>query len=86
MEFRLRPLRFMEFFSQNKNPQEDNKMLFCKKLHETQGSQSKDHEFNIYIYLIYINLLLLLYSSSILDIVHSPYYIALRSTQTHKVI
>ena len=30
--------------------------------------------------------LLLLYYSSILDIEHSPYYIALGSTQTHKVI
>ena len=27
-----------------------------------------------------------LYNSSILDIEHSPYYIALGSTQTHKVI
>ena len=38
----------------------------------------------------YINLiciyLLLLYNSSILDIEHSPYYIALGSPQTHKVI
>ena len=31
-------------------------------------------------------LLLLLYNSSILDIEHSPYYIAFGSTQTHKVI
>ena len=38
-----------------------------------------------YIYLIYIYLLLL-YNSSILDIEHSPYYVALGSTQTHKVI
>ena len=38
-----------------------------------------------YIYLIYIYLLLL-YNSSILDIEHYPYYIALGSTQTHKVI
>ena len=29
---------------------------------------------------------LLFYNSSILDIEHSPYYIALGSTQTHKVI
>ena len=35
--------------------------------------------------LIYIYLLLL-YNSSILDIKHSPYYIALGSPQTHKVI
>ena len=39
-----------------------------------------------YIYSIYTYLLLLLYNSSILDIEHSPYYIALNSTQTHKVI
>ena len=38
------------------------------------------------IHLTYIYLLLLLYKSSILDIEHSPYYIALGSTQTHKVI
>ena len=57
--------------------------MFCKKLHETQ---SKFHELNIYIYLIYIYLLLFLFNSSILDIEHSPYYIALGSTQTHKVI
>ena len=30
--------------------------------------------------------LLLLYNNSILDIEQSPYYIALGSTQTHKVI
>ena len=30
--------------------------------------------------------MLLLYNSSILDIEHSPYYIALGSTQTHKVV
>ena len=40
---------------------------------------------NEYINLIYIHLLLL-YNSSILDIEHSPYHIALASTQTHKVI
>ena len=40
----------------------------------------------IYIYLIYIYLLLLLYNSSILDIEHTPYYIALGLTHTHKVI
>ena len=38
MEFRLRPLGFMEVFEK-------------KKLHETQGSQSKFHELNIYIYM-----------------------------------
>ena len=37
------------------------------------------------IYLIYIHLVLL-YNSSILDFEHSPYYIALGSTHTHKVI
>ena len=39
-----------------------------------------------YIYLIYIYLLLLLYDSSILDIEHSPYYIALGSIHTNKMI
>ena len=39
-----------------------------------------------YTYLIYIYSLLLLYDSSILDIEHSPYYIALGSPPTHKVI
>ena len=39
-----------------------------------------------YINLIFIYLLLLLYNSSILDIEHSPYYIALGSPHTHKVI
>ena len=38
-----------------------------------------------YINLLYIYLLLL-YNSSILDIEHSPYYIALSLPQTHKVI
>ena len=38
-----------------------------------------------YISLIYIYLLLL-YNSSILDIEHSPYYIALGLPQIHKVI
>ena len=37
------------------------------------------------LYLIYIYLLLL-YNSSLLDIEHSPYYIALGSTYTHKGI
>ena len=42
---------------------------------------------NMYIYIVYIYLsLLLLYNSSIIDIEHSPYYIALDSTHTHKVI
>ena len=54
MEFRLRPLGFMEFF--------------CK---------------TIIIRLIYIYLLLL-YNSSFLDIEHSPYYIALGSTQNQQ--
>ena len=41
----------------------------------------------IYTYLIYIYLLsLLLYNSSILDIEHSSYYMALGSTHHHKVI
>ena len=64
MEFRQRPLGFMEFL-QNNNHQAVNKMkknfnfvnclmiAVLKKLHETQGSQSKFHGIN-YIYLIYI--------------------------------
>ena len=50
MEFSLRPLGFMEFL-QNNNHQAVKKMKKenCKKLHETQGSQSKFHELNIYI-------------------------------------
>ena len=79
MEFRLWPLGLLP-----------DVCCFAKKLHETQGSQSKFHELNIYIYiyiyLIYIYLLLLLYNSSNLDIEYSPYYIALGSTQIHKVI
>ena len=51
------------------------------KIHENQWSQSNFYEY-IYIYMY----LLLLYNSSILDIEHSLYYIALGSTQTHKVI
>ena len=45
--------------------------------------KTKFHEIK-YINLIYIYILL--YDSSILDIEHSPYYIALDSTQTHKVV
>ena len=71
MEFRLRPLGFME--------------LFWKKLEETQWSQSKFHGIK-YIYLICIYLILLLYNSSILDIEHPPYYIELGLPQTNKVI
>ena len=41
MEFRLRPQGFME-------------LLFCKKLHETQMSQSEFHELNVYIKYIFI--------------------------------
>ena len=53
-------------------------------LHETQGLQSKFHELNIYIY-IYLSIIIILYNSSILDIEHSPYYIALGSTQSDLV-
>ena len=60
-------------------------IVVLQKLHETQGSQCKFHDIK-YIYLIYIYLLLLLYNRSILDIEHSPYYIALGPPQTHKVI
>ena len=42
MEFRLRPLGFMEYFAK----QQLSGSLFCKKLHKTQGSQSKFHESN----------------------------------------
>ena len=83
MEFRLQLQGFMEFFAKQHLVQ--HKPLFCKKLHETHGLQFKFHELNIYIYLIYIYLLSL-YNNSILDIEHSPYNIALGSTQTHKVI
>ena len=58
MEIGLRPLSFMEFL-QNYNHLAVNKINFVnclmivvlkkKKLHETLGSQSKFHEFNIYI-------------------------------------
>ena len=54
------------------------------KLHETQGSQTKFHGIE-YINQIYIYLLSS-YNSLILDIPYSPYYIALGSLQTHKVI
>ena len=54
------------------------------KIHETQRLQTNFHGIR-YINLIYIYLLLL-YNSSILDIEHSPYHIALGSTVTHKVI
>ena len=52
---------------------------FAKKLHETQVCRQY---FMNYLY-IYIYLLC---NSSILDIQYSPYYIALGSTLTHKVI
>ena len=78
----------MEFFAKQQSPGSyENEiltawwLLLCKKTHlETQGSQSRFHELNIYIYL------LLIYNSTILDIEFSPYYIALGSTQTHKLI
>ena len=64
MEFRQRPLGFMEFFLQNNNHLAVKKifltarwLLFCKKLHETQGSLSKFHELdisNIYLFIIII--------------------------------
>ena len=57
--------------------------MFGKKLHETQGSQSKFHELNIYLIYIY---LLLLYNCSVLDIEHTAYYTALGSTQTYRGI
>ena len=43
-------------------------------------------EFHRIKYINLMNIYLLLYNSSTLDIEHSPYYIALGSTQTHKVI
>ena len=45
---------------------------------QTQGSQAKFHELDIYIYYIFI------YYYYYIE--HSPYYIALGSTQTHKGI
>ena len=57
-----------------------------KKLHKTQELQSKFHKLKIYILYILFLVLLLFYNSSILDIEHSPYYIALVSIQTHIVI
>ena len=59
-------------------------LMILEKLHETQGLQTKFHDIK-YINLIYIYLLSL-YNSSILDIEHSPYHIALGSPQTHKAI
>ena len=51
MEFRLRPLSFMEFFAKQK--QQCLMVVVLQKtpktLHETQGSQSKFHELDIYI-------------------------------------
>ena len=80
MEFRRWPQLFFHFLNCLM-------IVVLQKLRKTQGSQSKFHELNIYIYLIYIYLLLLLlYNSSILDIEHSSYHIALGSTHTHKVI
>ena len=43
MEYRLRPLGFMEFFAKQQSKQ-----------HETLGSQSIFHELNIYISHIYL--------------------------------
>ena len=67
-------------------------VLWKKKLHETQGSQSKFHGIKyinlifiyLFIYLLLLLLLLLLYST-ILDIEHSSYYMALGSTQSDLV-
>ena len=47
---------------------------------ENKSKNTLIYKTNIYIYLS------LLTNSYILDIVHSPYYIALGSPQTHKVI
>ena len=58
-------------------------VLKKKRKHETQGSQSKFHGIK---YINLIDIYLSLYNSSIQDIKHSPYYIALGLTQTHKVI
>ena len=77
MEFRVRPLGFMEFFLQNNNHPAVNKIFLTIYIQWIPWIE--------YIYLIYIYLLLL-YSSSILDIEHSPYNIALGSTHTHRVI
>ena len=58
---------------------------FAKKTPWNPGSQSKFQELDIYIFNIY-SFIIVIYNSSILDIEHSPYYIALGSTHTHKVI
>ena len=60
-------------------------VVLQKKIYETQGLQSKFHELNIFISNIYL-LSLLLYNSSIVNIEHTPYYIVLGSSQTHKGI
>ena len=49
-------------------------------------SQSKFDELNIDITNIYLFIIIILYNSSILDIEHSPYNMALGSTQTNEVI
>ena len=55
MEFGLRPLGFMELL--HNNNQAVNKMMIAvlKKIHETQGSQTKFHGIkkNIYIFIIF---------------------------------
>ena len=91
MEYRPVTLGFVEFFCKTTIIPAVGKifltawwLLFCKKLHETLGRSLYSMNY-IYIYIIYIYLLLL-YDSSNLDIEHSPYYIALGLTHTHKVI
>ena len=60
-------------------------IVVLQELHETQGSQTKFHAIK-YINIIYIYLSLLIYNSSIPDIEHSSYHIALDSPQTYKLI
>ena len=64
-------------------------MLFCLMIAALQKAAWNPGSKNIFLGLniyIYLNTYLLLYNCTILDIEHSPYYIALGLTQTYKVI
>ena len=70
MEFRLRPLGFMK--------------CFYKTIITRQLTKGKDIIYiYIYIYILLLLLLLLLYNTSIPDIEHSSFNIALGSPLTH---
>ena len=90
MEYRLRPGVSWSFLQNNNHQVVKKNFLNCLMIAFLQKTLwNPGVEVYIpwirYIYLIYIYLLLLCYSS-ILDIEHSQYYIALGSTHTHKVI